>query len=215
MARIVPILALGTCWWLPVPCGRGGAMPCGVARSGRRAPAPGCRGARVGYSTHGATSPALPPPSRALGVPLGWPVALGTHRVLLAHCATAVSPWLGRRSQHQKMGLHPSSRALKWHFGGGGGLRVPACCSLLPQRLCRRHGTPGAVVPGPLPKTPPASGLGTPRLPARPVPASFPAAGCARGAHGLVSEQAWVLFIYSFPTLIFPANFGRTRKEAK
>lgn len=125
MARIVPIPALGTCWWLPVPCGRGGAMPCGVARSGRRAPAPGCWGARAGCSAHGATSPALPPPGRALGIPPGWPVALGTHRVLLARCATAVSPWLGRRSQLQKMGLHPRQPSSKMAFWGRRGTTRP------------------------------------------------------------------------------------------
>lgn len=125
VARAVPIPALGTCWWLPVPCGRGGAMPCVVARSGRRAPALGCRGARAGCSAHGATSPALLPLGCALGVSPGQLVALGTRRVLLARRTTVVSPWLGRRLQLQKMGLHPSQARSKMAFWGRRGTTRP------------------------------------------------------------------------------------------
>lgn len=54
--------------------------------------------------------------------------------------AEPASPWLGRRWLLQEMGLHPAQKSLKWHFWKGGGLRVPACCTVLPPRLlAARH----------------------------------------------------------------------------
>lgn len=63
-------------------------------------------------------------------------------------------PWLSRPAcgwggacHCRKWGCIQPSEGLKWHFWRGGGLQVPACCTMLPPRLCRRHSMLGAVVP--------------------------------------------------------------------
>jgi len=106
-------------------------------------------------------------------VSLGQPAAVGTCQPRLAPCTAAMalakpaSPRLGRRLLLRKMGLHPAQQRSKMaFFGGDGGLRVPACCTVLLPRLRRRHGMLGAVVPAgagvpnPLTETPRALGRG-------------------------------------------------------
>lgn len=128
---------------------RGGAMPWHGARS--RAGSSRLLGSSAGCSTHGMVSP---------GPQLcSWQVSPGQlepwgRAGCSSHPGRLRCPGLSQRARGwggacccRKWGCIQPREGLKWHFWKGGGLRVPACCTVLRPRLCRRHGMLGAVVP--------------------------------------------------------------------
>lgn len=129
-----PWVASGRCCRALLAAGRGRGTERGAGLG-----AFGCRGALAGHSTHRTVSPGPQPCS--------WHVSAGQlepwgRAGCSSHRGRLLCPGLSQRARGwggacccRKWGCIQPRKSLKWHFWKGGGLQVPACCTVVPPRL--------------------------------------------------------------------------------